>query len=286
MRQKISYEVDSRNRLVARGTKNRTSLKRFRQVLEGSYKVDKKNRLYYEIKRPFGKDIPSRIKFTGKYYLDKNHDLILSASRAGRRKLKLNTRLAAAGGNKLVFDISSDRVEFEGSWKADGNNRLVFRLKRERLGDNDMTLFGAWSLSKNNEIIYTAHQKSKKLIFRGTWEITDRYKARYSLDRDDKSGFDFKIAFGKIVPRNKKTYVDFGVNVKVSKKKTTRRRVSFECRSGLGRNRRMIISVIPDSRRMRLRLDKKILKPEGIMFLESVLNRKEKYAGGGVTFRW
>ncbi|MDP2912185.1 MAG: hypothetical protein Q8N76_07640, partial [Candidatus Omnitrophota bacterium] len=77
--EKVWYEVDSFNRLIVSGPAGRRSrVKKFRQVAYGRFKTGSSNTLFYEVNKSSGADIPQKIKFSGKYSLDKNHNLIFT----------------------------------------------------------------------------------------------------------------------------------------------------------------------------------------------------------------
>ena len=53
--QKIRYEIDPHNRLVRR-------LPRFRKVIDGKFKIDKKNTLIYHVKAPVPRDANRKVR--------------------------------------------------------------------------------------------------------------------------------------------------------------------------------------------------------------------------------
>jgi len=59
--EKLRYEIDPHNRLVVGGRK--IPLERFRKVLDGRFKVDKNNILFYHVKTPVAdENIPHQFK--------------------------------------------------------------------------------------------------------------------------------------------------------------------------------------------------------------------------------
>ncbi|MCG2712548.1 MAG: hypothetical protein L6416_09535 [Candidatus Omnitrophica bacterium] len=61
---KITYEVDPYNRLIINKSGKKSQLSRFRQVLDGRFKIDKDNTVSYHIKAPMPKSakIPYQVK--------------------------------------------------------------------------------------------------------------------------------------------------------------------------------------------------------------------------------
>jgi hypothetical protein len=53
---KVRYEIDPHNRLVIKKTGKKAELKRFRQVLDGRFKVAKDSTLTYHIKASIPQD--------------------------------------------------------------------------------------------------------------------------------------------------------------------------------------------------------------------------------------
>ena len=81
MATRVYYEVDPFNRLIVKrapGTKG-SRVKKFRQILYGRFGIDGNNELFYGINKSQGIDIPQKIKFSGKYSLDKDHNFIITA---------------------------------------------------------------------------------------------------------------------------------------------------------------------------------------------------------------
>ena len=73
---KVSYEVDPHNRLVIKSPPRKSNVKKFRKVVSGRFKTDKRNKLYYEVFKASESKVPQKIKFSGKYLFDKKHNLV------------------------------------------------------------------------------------------------------------------------------------------------------------------------------------------------------------------
>ncbi|MCK5209459.1 MAG: hypothetical protein KAQ79_15600, partial [Cyclobacteriaceae bacterium] len=83
---KITYEIDPYNRLIINKAGKKSELSRFRQVLDGRFKIDKDNRLVYYIKAPTprGTEIPYQVKLQGKWSLSDDHNLCLTLNKWGK----------------------------------------------------------------------------------------------------------------------------------------------------------------------------------------------------------
>lgn len=296
---KVLYDVDPYNRLILRKTGERAKTRRFRKVVYGRFKTDSKNRLYYEIYKSYGTNIPQKIKFAGKYLLDKKHNLMFTlnrwSSRHKRNKLRLRTKIIDANGSEIVFLLnsrphknlrSSYIMKLHGSWQADKNNRLTFGVKREKGRVDNLTLFKAWKIGQNNEIVYSYGQDPKIITLKGSWHIKDRYRLGYILDKGINSGFDFKTSLGRLVPNGRNPYIQFDVVIYISRRKITKRKVIFICRRKLGKSKKIVLEVSSRKRDATLRLTRKILDQKGLAYIESSLKDREIYLGGGLAFRW
>ncbi|MBU0709287.1 MAG: hypothetical protein KJ793_01070 [Candidatus Omnitrophica bacterium] len=234
---KVRYEVDAHNRLVVKSGR-KTELKRFRRVVEGSFKTDKKNQLTYHIKAPVGRRGPHQVKFQGKWSLNKNHDLRLTLDKWRRQtfgdQLTLKGDIVDLNKNSLVFAVGTRTnkgkqsiylIRLQGAWQADKNNRLTFRAGQDRDNYDTLTFEGIWGIGKDYEIIYRytkakLRDKPKQvhtLIFKGKWKIRDQARIAYEIDKGSGSGFNFKTSVGVFKDR----YIKYEVGVGTSGEKQT-----------------------------------------------------------------
>ena len=169
----------------------------------------------------------------------------------------------------------------------DKNNRLLFGVKKENDEMDELTLFNAWKINENNEIMYSAGRKSDVITFRGHWDIKDKYRIGYILDERINSGFDFKALLGQIVPREKKAYMTFDVAIDISKRKRVTRKIVLACNLKLTKGTDVLLEISPDSKKnISLKLTKEMVGKEGFGYIEAHLKDEEKYIGGGIVFRW
>jgi len=334
---KIKYEIDPHNRVVLKETGKKTDLVGFRKVLDGRFKINKNNRLTYHIKSPLPADlkIPHQIKLRGNWSLTKKHDLRLTLDKWGRKtfgdQITLKGDVIDVKKNTLLFALTTRGkdgtqsiygLKLKGSWQADKNNRLTFRIKKERQPDDILILDGAWQINKRHQIIYRyekvhlirKHKKIHTLTFKGYWDIKDKTRISYVVDKATNSVFDFKTSIGLF----KSNYIKYKLGIGLSNRarpikrtivlfgrwKITRRRgLSFELRYGKGKVRDIILgakvflsqrdTVIFKLRNSRdedlgvtLQLQHKILKGESQVFLRLLKSRREATILAGAGWRW
>lgn len=216
--EKVRYELDPHNRLVAESVRL-TELPRFRRVLDGYFKVDKQNNLVYHIKSPLPSDAkaPYQVKLRGNWSLTQNHDLRFTLDKWAREtlgdELTLQGDIIDVNKNSLTFAVTTRTKEgnpsvyilkLEGAWQADEKNRLTFRVKKGK-DEYDILAFDAgWEIGKNYQIIYHYEKAQmlrklkqvRTLTFQGYWDIKDKTRISYVIDKDLGSGFDFKTDLG------------------------------------------------------------------------------------------
>jgi len=243
--EKIRYEIDPHNRLVYEKTGRKSEVRGFRTVVDGKFVIDKDNQLSYHLKKSqgsYGERIePQQLKLKGKWALNNDHNLVLTLDKWGNQiagnKLTIKSELIDAKANKLSFtlatkDFSEKRklyiLQLEGVWEADKNNRLSFKIKKEQDRTDKLIFKGAWEVNKQNEIIYTytkAFLKSgekitKTITLKGYWDITEKCRISYVLDKEINSQFEFEVSLGK--PNKKRLEYEVGIGVR-----PTKRTISF-----------------------------------------------------------
>ena len=331
--EKIRYEVDPHNRLVVR----KTGLPRFRRVLDGRFKVDKGNHLTYHIKAPIPEDIkaPHQIKLRGEWSLTKNHDLRFTLDKWRRQtfgdRLTLQGDIIDVRKNSLLFAVTTRTKEgsqsiyalkLEGSWRADSNNRLTFKAKKGR-GEYDILTFdGTWEIGKNYQLRYqyqkehlvTKLKKIHTLIFKGYWDIKNKKRISYVIDRNTDSVFNFKTSLGIF----KNNYIKYKLGIGLSRRpKPTKRTITlfgtWKIKKDIGlvfeaqyNNRRVQTLVFGTEARLtakdtvsfklkndlnrqigaELKLSHKILKGDGQAFLRLLKSNRESAILVGAGWGW
>lgn len=217
--QKIRYEIDPYNRLVITRAGDKSGLSRFRRALDGQFGLDGNNNLSYRVKAPLGEGagIPHQIDLKGEWSLTDKHELKLTLNKLGRQtlgdRITLQGEILDVKGDSLLFAVTTTSKEgkqttyvlnLSGAWKADENNRLTFRVKREKGAYDILTFTGAWEIGKNNQVIYRYEKAAlirKKrlthaLAFKGYWDIKEKARITYALDADTDSALSFAATAG------------------------------------------------------------------------------------------
>lgn len=256
--QKIKYEIDPWNRLIAKKSGKKSRLSKFRQVLDGRFKAADGGTLTYLVKAPVsgGVDAPHQVKLKGKWSFSKGHDLVFTLNKskyqASADKLTLQAEILDLNKNSLFFSVTTKAesgvqsiytLNLKGSWQTDKNNRLTFKVKRDQDEYGALTFDGIWEIGENHQLIYQYEKKqsgqglkqAQTLTFKGHWDIKDKARISYVMDADTNSAFDFKASLG--VFRDK--YIKYELGVKLSGKTRPIKRTitlfgEWKIRKGLG----------------------------------------------------
>ncbi|MEA3306050.1 MAG: hypothetical protein U9R52_04470, partial [Candidatus Omnitrophota bacterium] len=177
---KLRYEVDPHNRLVVRQAGKKAGISKFRRVIEGKFKTGNDNTLFYHIKAPSRHitpeyRLPHQLKLKGKWSLTGNHDLKLTLNKWRRQgigdELTLKGEFIKTETNSLLFAITQRTKEnaastyilrLQGIWQADKNNRLTFRIKREKSNYDTLAFDGIWQVDKKHRVLYRDEKKLSK----------------------------------------------------------------------------------------------------------------------------
>lgn len=337
---RIKYEIDPHNRLVIDETSEKKDISRFRRVLDGKFKTDAGNSLIYHVKVPIsgtGADpgIPHQVKLRGVWSLTDNHDLRLTLDKWGRQtfgdELTLQGEILDADKNELAFAITTKSkentqttyvIKLEGGWQADEKNRLMFRVKKEEGQYDILTFDGAWDIGKNYQIIYQykkSHLIRKRdethtVIFKGYWDIKDKTRISYVIDKDTHSVFNFKTSLGIF----REDYIKYELGIGISKKPFPEpRRITLFGRWNLKKDRGVTFEVRYEGKRIdtiifgakakltksdaisfklinkdkrdtgiEIELSREILKGDGQAFLRLLKSQKEAAIYAGAAWRW
>ena len=214
------YEIDPHNRLVVRETGRKSRLSRYRHVLDGRFRIGADNTLEYHIKAPScgaadAHNFPHQLRFKGDWSLTDGDNLKLTLNKWGRQtfgdELILKGEAIKAGAGSLCFAVTQKTKEtarstyiltFEGKWQADSDNRITFRIKREKKKYDVLTFDGIWKLNRRHKIVYEyvsrrgGRLRRGSLLFDGFWDITGKGVLTYYMDWKGKSRFDFRIGRG------------------------------------------------------------------------------------------
>ena len=305
---KIKYGLDPHNRFILKETAQKSSFPRFRQVVDGRFKIDKNNTLTYHVKSPASKDIniPNQLKIKGKWALNKNHDLSLAVDKQTRKtfgdKLILKGNIVKINKNSLYFAVTTKTkkgvqsvyvLNLKGSWRADKYNRLTFTARKEKGRTDILTFDGAWDISKNYRIIYKYKKsrlvrKKKKvhtLIFNGWWRISRNLRISYFIDKTSDSGFTFKAVTGIV----KKDRLKYELGIKLSnKRKIIKRTLTFFGRWKIRKNTISLKLTNPSGKDtgLELKLSRNVFKRNGEAFIRFLKNDRKTAIFTGAVWRW
>jgi hypothetical protein len=203
-----------------------------RRVVDGEFFTDNNNTLTYRVKQPIPSSFPSQIRLSGKWSLDKKHNLVLTLDKENNQisgeKLTLQGEIVDASSNELAFSVVAKDsygksrfylLKLAGKWQADTHNRLIFLLSKGKDPYDQLTFSGIWEVNKNNQVIYTytktALKKKEKLTreltFKGYWDISEKNRITYLLNETLGSGFDFRVGLGKPARRGLEYEVAIGL---------------------------------------------------------------------------
>ncbi len=235
---KIRYEVDPHNRLVLKRTGKESRIGRYRTVLDGRFRIGSKNLLIYHGKIPAHTKKLQQIKLKGKWSLNKSHDLVLTLNKWGnqiaKNKLIIKAALINAGRNQLVFAVTTREIsrkrsiyllKLSGKYKVDKNNRFSFDVGKDKKADS-LLFQGSWKL-KNNSILYSYKKylssKTKKdkqnLVFSGYWDIKNKYRLSYIMDKTSGSDFDFRTSAAVPIKQKGKSGLKYELGTGILKNK-------------------------------------------------------------------
>jgi len=291
---KVRYEVDPHNRLIVAVTGKKSNIPKYRHLADGRFKIGRGNSLTYHIKKSKDFKSPQQIKFSGNWSLDKRHNLVLTLNRWGNQiagdKLIIKGKITDVKKNSLLFTVTTKIADnhkqiyilrLSGSCRADKNNRLTFNAEKERGRDDILTLVGIWALNKRGKLIYKYLDKKKThtFIFRGRWNITDKFRLSYELENgkvitisgiwkiDKRKGLLYEVKYKK----GRFHAIAFGGTIKLGRKDTLEIRLKDTRGRDLGLN---------------LKLSKAFLKDCGETFIKALVSGKELSISAGVGIIW
>lgn len=231
--QKTRYEIDPYNRLILNKSSAAagSDLTKFRQVLDGRFRIDR-NTLSYHVKAPLaeGEKIPNQIRLKGEWSLSDDHNLRFTLDKSARStfgdRMTLEGEILDVNKNSLLFAVTTTTKEntrstyvldLGGSWKADKSNRLSFHVKRASGSCDILTLNGAWEVNKNHEIIYqyekadliTRKKRTHTITFKGHWDISKKGRISYLVGGSTDSLFDFTVSAGVF----KENYIKYEIGI-------------------------------------------------------------------------
>lgn len=189
----------------------------------GTYSINAKNQLV----------VNRNVVLDGTWSLTKDHDLCLTFDGTQDTdfgdKVILEGTIKDVSANELSFEVTNrtdpDKIKTEtvalsGVWKADENNKLIFKVKKESGRHDVLTFNNTWVIDEKNRIIYNYEKASlvfkkkekSQLVFKGTWDITKENRLYYELSESSDSGFDFKVGTSILEKNQIKGKIMVGAN--------------------------------------------------------------------------
>ncbi len=238
-KEECRYAVDPFNRLIAKESGRETQVAGFRHILDGEFKTDKNNSLFYHLKSPAQSSLPQQLKLKGSWSLGEDHNLIFTLDKESYTqsdKLTLQGEIIRAESSRIIFSLvtrdEQGRARFylislSGRWQADKYNRLSFLVSRKGLPEDEIVFTGTWEVNTQNQIIYSythpASGRNKKtrrtLTFKGYWDISRKFRLSYILNKETASGFDFAVSLGRPLKRGMR--YEAGIGIAPGKEKIT-----------------------------------------------------------------
>lgn len=303
---KIAYELDPHNRLILRSAGKKSKISKYRQVIDGKFRIGKGNSLTYHVKKSKDFNSPQQIKFSGNWSMDKKHDLVFTLNKWGNQvagnKLTLTGNIMDVKRNKLLFAVTTKTpdnraricvLRLLGSWQAGKYNKLTFDLKREKGPYDTLVIKGIWEINRQNKLVYKyvkkglqrGQKKTHLLAFKGRLKIADKFRLSYALTGEDtglarktititgkwkidrKKGLLFEVKYEK----GRICAIVFGATFKLSKGNNLKVRLKNRKGKDLG---------------IELILSKKLLKNTGEAFFKTLLSKKELMLFAGTGIKW
>jgi len=239
--ERISYEVDPHNRLIVSGRGSSSPAPaRFRTAADGVFRIENGSTLTYHVKKSQDSNIPQKVKFSGNWSFDKDHNLVLTLDKWNEGcygdKLIIKAGLLSAGGGSLSFAVATrdsggkDRIytlAFKGAWQADKFNNIAFRIEKENSKQDELLFQGAWELNGNNRLIYTytkrglkrGDKREQSFALKGCWDISKKNRVIYVINKRIGSELEFRVSFAEPLSRGLKYAI--GIGARPAKKKMT-----------------------------------------------------------------
>jgi hypothetical protein len=210
--------------------------------MKGFFTTDKNNNLIYILDKPAKwkreHDLPDKIKLTGTWKLDKNHNLVLKTQKTKnypKSSLILFGKINKVNSDYLSFQLEKStisnlsqkhQIKLRGRWQADKFNRITFEVKKKEKPDA-LRFKNIWQINKNNKITYIYNRealKTKKKIeesiqFDGFWQLVNKNKICYWLKKTNKSQFEFKAQLQTANVYPKKGAIKYRVGVGFGEKR-------------------------------------------------------------------
>jgi hypothetical protein len=170
----------------------------------------------------------------GKWELDQKHRVTYK-SNADKEEAKFTAKIIDIKSGALVLGVtrkqkdqsySAKKYQLKGRWHLDSKNRITFEVNRHKGLTNKLTFKNAWKVNRNAEIVYTYSQEqlktkekiAKKLLFKGHWDILEKNRLTYKLQKNNDSTFKVRGAFETKSIYAKKGQIRYQFGIELNKK--------------------------------------------------------------------
>jgi len=162
--------------------------------LSGSWRVDAKNRITFDVEREAGKK--NSLTFTGSWELGENHEIIYSYGEAGQA-LTFEGFWNITQFGRLTYFLqgdSSQAFRFRGAFQTKSilakKGEIRYQIGIEAKGKKELktiALFGKWKLSRKLDLSFEIEYEDKKrsIDFGGTYNLDDKRQITVNLKNEE-----------------------------------------------------------------------------------------------------
>ncbi len=176
-------------------------------IVFGEWEIDPQHDLRFRVQESLTERLGKELVFKGEFL------------KAEAGELDFTYRYRIKEGKEAIRTF-----RFFGKWEADKNNRLTFVLNNSKGSTQTLTLNGAWKINKRHEIVYsyrkqelkTKTKKTKRLVFRGKWIITNNRSVSYVLEGNSVQAFRFRLTFETPIILANQNEIRFQIGVEVT----------------------------------------------------------------------
>ena len=183
-----------------------------KKPIKAYFKVKNNDLFYYPPQEPIDK-FPHSLKLEGKWLLSAGNlifDVGESYNTVFGQSISFSAKLEKASKNYIRFSIlkrttpklhSRTSFQFDGRWKADARNNLVFAIKRGSTFD-ELSFGNNWQVTKENNILLLYKRRFLKkemissLVLDGSWEL-GKSALEFMIEGSSKDRLSFDLAFTK-----------------------------------------------------------------------------------------
>ncbi|MCX7661815.1 MAG: hypothetical protein N2Z79_03930, partial [Candidatus Omnitrophica bacterium] len=204
------FKVDKDNRMIL--------IKRKRRIFaRGEFALDRYNQLLFIFKEPPAwrkkYNLPREIIYTGRWCLDKEHNLVLDISQdknfPQKEPLVLRGEIISTDRDELTFMLKTYEerkiykvqiLKFSGRWFSEQYNQINFLVKKKTLPDT-LIFKNSWEINPQQKLTYTYEKTDLKtktesfcsFTLEGFWQINSENRLTYILEKGINSCFDFSV---------------------------------------------------------------------------------------------